>query len=187
MLADLYTLQWYGPNALAVEVDGGDTQAVDLRGLVRLGLNVEGGAQEPDLHATLLVGWGVEVEGIGEVDSFGLKGDIRLGIEVDVAAQPTVFDIVQGVLNAQAAQYNLTGTVGAKINASAAGGDPWQQVIESGYTAAEILRLLAAVSLGNASGLNSGAPSFRDLADSKNRVVATIAGGQRAVTGLDAS
>lgn len=124
MLADLYTLQWYGPAAAAIEVEGGAVEPdVDVHAYSRLGIDVEGGNQEPDLHGTLKVGWGVEVEGLGDIESFGMRGSIRLGIDVDVAAQPTVFDIVQGLLNAVASQYNITGTVGNKINSAGAGGD----------------------------------------------------------------
>jgi hypothetical protein len=123
MLLPYTTLTYYGPAALAIEVEGGgEDPVVDVHGFSRIGINVEGGGVEPDLHATLLVGWGVEIEGLGEVEAFGLRGNIRLGIDVDVAAQPTVFDIVQGVLNAQAAQYNLAGTVGNKINSAGSGG-----------------------------------------------------------------
>lgn len=124
MLADLYTLQWYGPAAAAIEVEGGAVEPdVDVHAYSRIGIDVEGGNQEPDLHGTLKVGWGVEVEGLGDIESFGMRGSIRLGIDVDVAAQPTVFDIVQGLLNAVASQYNITGTVGNKINSAGAGGD----------------------------------------------------------------
>lgn len=124
MLADLYTLQWYGPAAAAIEVEGGAVEPdVDVHAYSRIGIDVEGGNQEPDLHGTLLVGWGVEVEGLGDIEAFGMRGSIRLGIDVDVAAQPTVFDIVQGLLNAIATQYNIPGTVGNKINSAGAGGD----------------------------------------------------------------
>ena len=124
MLADLYTLQWYGPAAAAIEVEGGAVEPdVDVHAYSRIGIDVEGGNQAPDLHGTLKVGWGVEVEGLGDIESFGMRGSIRLGVDVDVAAQPTVFDIVQGLLNAVASQYNVAGTVGNKINSAGAGGD----------------------------------------------------------------
>lgn len=112
----------YGPASFAIEVEGGDTHDVDVRCNARLGVQTEGGNQEPSLHGTLLVGNGVEIEGTGEVEAFGLRGDIFIGVDVDIAAQPTVFDIVQGVLNAMASQYNIAGTIGNKINSAGSGG-----------------------------------------------------------------
>lgn len=155
MLADLYTLQWYGPAALALEVDGGGIEPdADVHAYSRIGIDVEGGNQEPDLHGTLLVGWGVEIEGLGDIEAFGIRGDIRLGIDVDVAAQPTVFDIVQGILNAIVSQYNIAGTVGNKINSAGAGGD-------TGLIAAAVLAAAQATPIH---------------ADAKKMNAATIAG-----------
>lgn len=63
----------------------------------------------------------------------------------------------------------------------------WQRVIENGVTAEQMLRLLAAVSLANAAGLNGPAVVFRDLADTKDRIVATITEGERAIISVDAT
>lgn len=115
----------YGPASFAIVVEGGEEPDITLSGYARLGVEVDAGGEEPALRVTLLVGSGFEVEGIGELQEFGLRGDARLSLDVDVAAQPTVFDIVQGVLNAVASQYNLPGTIGNKINSASAAGDPW--------------------------------------------------------------
>lgn len=60
-------------------------------------------------------------------------------------------------------------------------------MIESGYTAAEILRLLAAVAQGDATGLESGSPVFKGIDGTTDRVTATYSGGTRTVTGRDAA
>jgi hypothetical protein len=60
----------------------------------------------------------------------------------------------------------------------------WADVIESGYTAAEILRLLAAYAAGNATGLDSTA-AFVGLDGTTTRIQGTIAGPTRTITGLD--
>jgi hypothetical protein len=57
-------------------------------------------------------------------------------------------------------------------------------VIESGYTAAEILRLLASVAAGSATGLDS-AVEFKSLDGTKNRIESTISGNDRTTTSLD--
>jgi hypothetical protein len=129
---------------MSVVTEGGDLSDVYLSAFARLGVSVDGGGVDPQLHATLLVGNSFDVEGIGELQAFGLKGDIKIGVDVDVAAQPTVFDIVQGVLNAQASQYNIAGTIGNKINSSASAGDPWGADL-SAYaegTAGHMMRVL---------------------------------------------
>lgn len=121
----------YGPASFAIVVEGGEDPVIVVSAFARLGVQTEGGAQEPSLHGTLLVGNGVEIEGIGELEAFGLRGDIFIGVDVDIAAQPTVFDIVQGVLNAVASQYNISGTIGNKINSASAAGDPWSADLSS--------------------------------------------------------
>lgn len=132
----------YGPASFAIVVEGGEDPAIVVSAFSRIGVQTEGGAQEPALHCTLLVGNSFEVEGIGELEAFGLRGTIRLGVDVDVAAQPTVFDIVQGVLNAVASQYNVSGTIGNKINSASAAGDPWSADL-GGYAAGTAGHLMA--------------------------------------------
>jgi hypothetical protein len=71
--------------------------------------------------------------------------------------------------------------------AGAAAANVWGHLVEAGYTAEELLRLVAAVLIGNATGLEGGSPIFRDLADTKNRVEAAYASGNRTVTTKDGS
>lgn len=133
MLLPYTTLVYYGPAALAVESDVSEAASTDLRAQVRVGAPTEGGNQDADMHVTKLLGWGLEVEGQGDVAAFMPRLRVRLGIDVDVAAQPTVFDIVQGILNAQAARYSAAGTIGGKINAQSASGDPWGAALPGAY------------------------------------------------------
>lgn len=58
----------------------------------------------------------------------------------------------------------------------------WQRVIEAGYSAEEVLRIIAAVSAGDATGLESGSPSFEGIDESTIRVAGTYASGTRNVT-----
>jgi hypothetical protein len=64
----------------------------------------------------------------------------------------------------------------------------WDEVLESGKTGRELMRLFAAALLGKVSGLDVNTPAFRDLADTKNRISATTdASGNRSAVILDAA
>lgn len=99
----------------------------------------------------------------------------------------TTGNVGAAVWSAIASANNTAGTMGEKLNDAGSASNPWTEVIESGYTAAEILRLLAAVAQGDASGLESGAPVFKSIDGATDRVTATYSGGTRTVTGRDAA
>ena len=61
----------------------------------------------------------------------------------------------------------------------------WASVLESGLSAQAILRLLAAVAVGDASGLDGSPLAFRSLDGTKTRVEGTLTGGTRTVTKRD--
>ena len=66
----------------------------------------------------------------------------------------------------------------------------WQQVLDAGYTAESIMRILASVAAGKTDIDTSGANpviTFRDLDDTKDRVTATMSGSERATVTLDPS
>lgn len=61
-------------------------------------------------------------------------------------------------------------------------------VVEQALDLRGAMRLLLSFAAGNARGLDGTAPSFRDLADTKDRITATMGGdGTRTVTARDAS
>ena len=62
----------------------------------------------------------------------------------------------------------------------------WKQVIDSGFQAQQILRLIAAVNAGEASGLDAS-PAFKSLDGSKTRVAGTVTSTTRTITSRDAS
>ena len=126
-IAPFSNLLWNGPASFAIVVEPEvDSPSLDIRVAARLpNFSVEGGAQEPSLHTTLLVGNGVEIEAVSEAEFGNMRGSVRITVSVDVGAQPSVQDIVAGILDALALSYNKPNTIGARINASGAGGDPW--------------------------------------------------------------
>jgi len=68
------------------------------------------------------------------------------------------------------------------------GADPWLSVLESGYTAKDLMRLFASVLLAKTNGGGGLAINFRDMSDGKNRVVSTVdANGNRLTVSYDPS
>lgn len=96
-------------------------------------------------------------------------------------------NVGEAVWSALASANNTAGTMGEKLNDAGSASNPWTEVIESGYTAAEILRLLAAVAQGDASGLEGAAPVFKSIDGTTDRITATYSSGTRTITGRDAS
>lgn len=99
----------------------------------------------------------------------------------------TTANVGASVWGALAASNNDAGTMGEKLNDAGSASNPWTEVIESGYTAAQILRLIAAAVQGNASGLEDGTPTFKGLDGTTDRVTATYSSGTRTVTSRDAT
>jgi hypothetical protein len=56
--------------------------------------------------------------------------------------------IASAVWSAIAADNDASGTMGEKLNGAGSAGNPWTEVIESGLTAAEVMRILAAAMTG---------------------------------------
>lgn len=51
---------------------------------------------------------------------------------------------------------------------------PWQTLIEGAYTAEQVLKLMAAALAGKVSGAEANTVRFRDLADTTDRITATV-------------
>jgi hypothetical protein len=113
----------------------------------------------------------------------GLKAKAWMWATMDAGSRPSAFDIVQEVLNAQSSQYNNPNTIGQKINSSGSSGNPWTEVIESGLTAGEVMKIIAAVLAGKTiitkgTG-NSATVIFRDVNDTKDVLTAGMDGSER--------
>lgn len=76
----------------------------------------------------------------------------------------------------------IIGNSAGLINGQAS--DFWGYSLEAGYTADQIVRLMASVLMGKVSGAGSGVETFRNLNDTANRVVSTndIDGNRTGVT-----
>jgi hypothetical protein len=104
----------------------------------------------------------------------------NMSASINAGATPSAFDIAQEVWGSIAAQNNVNNTMGQKLNNA---GDPWQAVIESGLTAADVLKLILAVQTGESTvvALGGGAATvtFKSVDGATNRVQATMAGSER--------
>ncbi len=97
----------------------------------------------------------------------------------------TTANVGPAVWAAIASANNTPGSMGEKLNDAGSASNPWTEVIESGYTAAQILKLIAAAVQGDASGLEDGTPTFKGLDGTTDRITATYSSGTRTVTGRD--
>lgn len=84
----------------------------------------------------------------------------------------------------QVSANSLTGAGGGSLTAA----QVWQHVVEGSMTAEEAVRLFAAVLAGKSSGAAGPTIVFRDIADTKDRVTATVdAIGNRTAVTTDAA
>ena len=86
----------------------------------------------------------------------------------------TTANVGPAVWSAIASQNNTAGSMGEKLNDAGSASNPWTEVIESGYTAAQILKLLAAVAAGKLSGAPGGPIAITGIDGTTVRVSATV-------------
>lgn len=137
--------------------------------------------------------------GLGELlaalsGSGGLTGSTATGtgaLSADLTvtgAGLSTANVAQAVWSAAAASNDQAGTMGEKLNDAGSAANPWTEVIESGYTAAQILQVLAAFVAGKTTIDASGSPvlvTFRDLGDTKDRITGEAVGSERTSVTLD--
>lgn len=170
---------------IAVRMLGAGDASFTAQGVGSLGVTLQGEGStvfNSQKGGTLFV----SMTGEGSLTA-AARGIGSLSVAMDAGARPSAYDIAQEVLQTQAATVNAPGTIGNKINSAGSAANPWAEVIESGYTAAEILRLLAAHAAGAATGLDGSTIAFKSLDGTKDRISGTITGGAREIDALDAS
>lgn len=128
----------------------------------------------------------IALSGTGDLDAtIAAIGSMTIDIVVTGTGLSTA-NVGQAVWAALAAGNNEVGSMGEKLNDAGSASNPWTEVIDSGYTAAEILQLLASVAAGKSSGGGTSTIVFRDLADTKNRISATVdSSGNRSALTID--
>jgi len=86
--------------------------------------------------------------------------------DVDVAISPVFPTAFTQVVRTASSSATLVGAVTPD--------ELWTHIIDSGFEAQEVLRLIASASAGKLSGAAGTSITIRDLADSKDRIVATV-------------
>jgi hypothetical protein len=138
-----------------------------------------------DYLTALKAGDSIFVYQDGASDKF-LK--LKIGIApVDIGASWTITGIVTDSGGSFGNNKRLKVTlVAEEISAETIALAVWTRGIEAGYTAEQIMRLLAAYTAGDATGLN-GTAEFVGLDGTTIRIEGTITGNDRNVTALDGS
>ena len=169
------TLTGAGNLGLVISMSGTAAMTITGTGGVALTIGLTGDG------ALSLTGTGglsmiVPIAGDGVLTLAG-AGDLRGLLSLStgtIDAGLTAEGIAGAVWGAIAASNDTAGTMGALLNASGAGGDPWAVTLEGSYTAADLMRLLAAALAGKVSGGGGSTVTFRDMGDTKDRIVATV-------------
>lgn len=94
----------------------------------------------------------------------------------------TASSIASEVWNSLASSFNVAGTMGEKLNLAGSGGVDydalrdavWAKLIESGFTAEDLMKLFASVLVSKVSGAGTGIETFRDINDTVDRVISTV-------------
>lgn len=116
------------------------------------------------------------------VDAIKAKTDIIPASPASVGSAMTLED------NAITAAKIATGAIDADALAADAVDEILDEVIEGTLTMRQVLRILLAALAGKTTGGNTTTPKFRDVADSKNRISATVdADNNRTTITLDGS
>ena len=101
----------------------------------------------------------------------------------------TTSNVGSAVWSALATANNDAGTMGELLNNAGAGANPWTVTLEGSYTAADILRILAAVAAGTTTIVDLGGGdatvTFKGLDGSTDRVVADMTDSERVTMTLD--
>lgn len=118
-----------------------------------------------------------------------LTGTAEVECDIQPFTELSPQSLANAVWSAVAADNNEVGSMGEKLNDAGSGSNPWTEVIESGLTAAEVLRIILAVQAGKTNIVDNGGGSatvtFRDVADTKNRVEADMQDSERIDVTLD--
>jgi hypothetical protein len=112
-----------------------------------------------------------------------IDGNVAMGAEASITGTGTI--TLDGHADAMALGYMTGTTEEAGLTPSGIARAVWQQIIEAGFSAEEILRLLAAHAAGSATGLEGSNPQFTGLDGITVRIDGTYAGGTRTIDALN--
>lgn len=119
---------------LAGVINGSSTASGVLNGLIQL-LGTSAGAGSASGSISLLSFLSAQVNGTSTAAA-NLRGTLSLEGTIYVnQSEATVQQLIDGVWNAIAANYNTSGTMGEIVNNMGSVTDPWSTTLPGGYTA----------------------------------------------------
>lgn len=169
-------------------VGSGDISDADVQAFLAAVASIGGSGGITDAEATGLGELVAALVGSGTTAGSTATGVGELSADLVVTGTGlTTANVGQAVWAAVAASNNASGTMGEKLNDAGSASNPWTEVIEAGYTAAEILRILAAHAAGAATGLEGANPQFTGLDGTTVRIDGSYSAGTRSIDALDGS
>jgi hypothetical protein len=170
---------------VAAIAGSGEISDADIKAFLQLSAALTG-TGDADGTLTGLGALLAALTGTGTANGSTLSGVGAMAADLVVTGTGlTTANVGPAVWAAIASANNTAGSMGEKLNDAGSASNPWTEVIESGYTAAQILKLIAAAVQGDAEGLESGTPTFKGLDGTTDRITATYSSGTRTVTGRD--
>jgi hypothetical protein len=173
-------------NLLADLVGSGDISSADLAAFLQLAADISGAGSVAGT-GTGIGALLADIEGSGEAQTALLTGIGALAADILSYGELTPEGIRDAVWNAVAANFNVVGSMGEKLNDAGSASNPWTEVLEGSYSAADLMRLIAAAVQGNATGLEDGSVAFAALDGTTVRIEATYINGVRTITFRDAT
>jgi hypothetical protein len=107
-----------------------------------------------------------------------LRGILSMSGEWTPFSELSPENLARSVWESIAADNDLPGTMGEKLNGAGSAGNPWTEVIESGLTAAQIMRIILAVQAGTTE-ITGTSVKFKAQDGITDRVDAIVASGER--------
>lgn len=158
--------------AMQMAMTGSGTLAATVEGRGNITMDMTGSG-DLDASMTAIANATIAMLGTGDLEAAILAyGNMSIDITVTGTGLSTA-NVGQAVWTALAATNNEPGTMGEKLNDAGSAANPWTEVIESGLTAAEIMRIITAALAGKRAGLGTATEQYMGRDGTTPRVTFT--------------
>lgn len=171
-------------SAVADLAGSGTISAANLLAILQAAADLTGsGALAADVTA---LGWMLgDLDGAGTLEAVPYATG-ELGADITPFTTLSPQNLATAVWSAVAADNDDTGSMGEKLNDAGSASNPWTEVIEGNYTAAELLRIISAALAGELSGVGTTTITIKGVDQTTDRIVATVTSeGERTAVALD--
>lgn len=180
-------------SAVATLLGAGDIMTAGARGRLDALATLTGSGGITTAALGAVAGAVATLTGVGTISTASASAIGSASATITVTGDLlTSANVGSAVWNALAAASNLPNTMGEKLNDAGSASNPWTEVLESGMTAAEILRVVLAAVAGDCTIVDEGGGTYTVTFKSVNGVTDRIVGtattaGERSGTTLDGS